>query len=61
METENIIKKSVLDDKVPFEINSSNPNTETAEAIREVQSMKVDSVLGKTYTDVDVMIKELLE
>ena len=32
----------------------------TAAAIREVQQMKQDPTLGKSYTDVDEMMKELL-
>ena len=36
------------------------PNAETLEAIAEVQQMKADPSLGKTYTDVDQMLKELL-
>ena len=37
------------------------PNVETIEAIEEVQRMKADPLLGKTYTDVDEMMKELLD
>ncbi len=36
------------------------PNTETLEAIAEVQRMKEDPSYGKSYTDVDHMIAELL-
>lgn len=36
------------------------PNAETEEAVKEVQRMKADPSLGKTYTDVDVMMKDLL-
>ena len=35
-------------------------NEETKEAIREVEEMEKDSFLGKTYTNVDQMVKELL-
>ena len=34
---------------------------ETQAAIEEVQRMKADPALGKTYTDVDSMMKDLLE
>ena len=34
-------------------------NHETLEAIDEVRRMKKDPALGKTYTDVDVMMREL--
>ena len=33
---------------------------ETLEAIREVQEMKKDPSIGKSYTDVDEMMRELL-
>lgn len=37
------------------------PNRETREAIEEVQRMKADPTMGKTYTDVDEMMKDLLK
>ena len=54
-------KKVVREYRIPFEIGYEQPNEETLEAIREVQRMKADPSLGKTYTDVDEMMKELLE
>jgi len=45
---------------LPFDLRPSIPNTETLEAIEEVRRMKADPTLGKTYTDVDQMMKELL-
>jgi len=45
---------------IPFEIAKNIPNTETITAIEEVQAMKKDPSLGKAYTDVDAMMKELL-
>lgn len=53
-------KKVVREYRIPFEIGAENPNEETKEVIEEVKRMKADSTLGKTYTDVDVMMKELL-
>lgn len=53
-------KKVVREYRIPFEIGAENPNEETKEAIQEVKKMKADPTLGKTYTDVDVMMKELL-
>ena len=35
------------------------PNGETLEAIEEVNAMKKDHPIGKTYTDVDEMMKSL--
>lgn len=53
-------KSAVRRQGIPFEITRNLPNEETITAIEEVQAMKKDPSLGKTYTDVDVMIKELL-
>lgn len=53
-------RKAVRENRIPFEIGGDVPNAETQEAIREVKQMKADPTLGKTYTDVDEMMKELL-
>lgn len=53
-------KKTVREYRIPFEIGAEIPNKETVEAIREVQEMKANPNIGKTYTDVDQMMKELL-
>lgn len=53
-------KKAVREYRIPFEIGAEIPNDETKETIREVQRMKADSALGKSYTDVDAMMKDLL-
>ena len=45
---------------LPFEVKIDEPNKETLEAIEEVQQMKKNPSLGKSYTDVDEMMKELL-
>jgi len=45
---------------LPFDLRPSIPNAETLEAIEEVRRMKADPSLGKSYTDVDEMMKELL-
>lgn len=53
-------KKTVREYRIPFEIGAEIPNKETVEAIHEVQEMKANPNIGKTYTDVDQMMKELL-
>ena len=45
---------------IPFDIAKDIPNDETLEAMKEVQAMKMNPSLGKAYTDVDQMMKELL-
>ena len=53
-------KKAVREYRIPFEIGMERLNAETREAIKEVQKMKADPTFGKTYNDVDVMMKDLL-
>ena len=53
-------EKTVQEDRIPFEMSRSLPNEETLEAMREVECMKKDPSLAKTYTNVDAMMKELL-
>lgn len=53
-------KKTVKENRIPFEIGESRPNSVTKEAIEEVQRMKADPSFGKTYTDVDDMLKDIL-
>ncbi len=53
-------KQAVREQGIPFDISMRVPNNETVEAIEEVRAMKKNPFLGKTYTDVDEMMKELL-
>ncbi len=53
-------KKSVREYRIPFEIGGEAPNAETTEAVNEVKRMKADKTIGKTYADVDEMMKDLL-
>ena len=45
---------------IPFEITKETPNSETLSALREVEEMKKNPSLGKSYTDVDKMMEDLL-
>ena len=54
------IQRTLRDYLIPFDIGAEMPNAETKEAIKEVQRMKSDPVRGKTYTDVDTMMKDIL-
>ena len=45
---------------IPFDLLPEVPNKETREAIAEVREMKKNPAMGKAYTDVDEMMKELL-
>lgn len=42
-------------------INYDTPNAETIEAIEEVKKMKSDASIGKTYSNVNEMMMELLD
>lgn len=53
-------KQSVREQRIPFDISMNIPNEETRKAIEEVQQMKKNPSFGKSYTDVDEMMKELL-
>ncbi len=54
-------KKAVRTWKIPFEISGDIPNEETLKAFEEVEKMKKDPSYGKTYTDVDQMMREILD
>ena len=55
------LKQMLYEGSFPFTIKrGETPNEETLAAIREVQRMKKNPSLGKAYTDVDEMMKELL-
>ena len=54
-------KKAVRENRIPFQLDRDIPNEETIAAIEEVRRMKADPTLGKGYTDVKQMFKELLE
>lgn len=53
-------RKAVREYRIPFEISGDAPNAETFDAIQEVKRMKANPNLGKTYSDVDQMMDELL-
>lgn len=55
------IKQAVREQRIPFTISRELPNEETLEALEEVQRMKQDLSIGKSYDDVDEMMKELLK
>lgn len=57
----NIFLRTVAREKrIPFELPADVPNAETAEAIREVKRLKANPDLGKTYTNADQMMEDLL-
>lgn len=53
-------RKVVREHRIPFEISGDMPNEETIEAIQEVKRMKANPSFGKTYSNVEQMMEELL-
>lgn len=53
-------KQAIREQKIPFEVSRDIPNAETEEALEEVRLMKQNPSIGKSYTDVDEMMRELL-
>lgn len=53
-------KQAIREQRIPFEVSRDVSNSETLEALREVEEMKKNPSIGKSYTDVDEMMKELL-
>ena len=54
------LHKAIMVGGIPFDVRPSVPNDETLEAMREVELMEQDPTIGKGYTDVKQMMKELL-
>ena len=55
------VKQAIREQRIPFTISRDIPNAETMEAIEEVKQMKQNPSIGKSYTDFDDMMTELLE
>lgn len=51
------LRQAVRQQRIPFDVALETPNAETLEAFAEVERMKKDPNLGRTYTDVDEMMK----
>ncbi len=54
------VKQAVREQRIPFVISRDIPNDSTLEAMEEVKQMKADPSMGKSYTDVDEMMRDLL-
>ena len=54
-------KTMVRQNGIPFSVSLNTPNAETMEAIHEVEQMKANPALGKTYSNVDQMMEDLLK
>ena len=54
------LHKAIMVGGIPFEVRPPIPNAEMLEAMREVELMEQNPSIGKGYTDVTQMMKELL-
>ena len=55
------VKQSIREQRIPFEITRETLNRETLAALREVEKMKRNPSLGKSFDDVDTMMEDLLK
>ena len=53
-------KQAIREQGIPFYVSREIPNEETIAAFHEVEEMKKNPSLGKSYTDVDKMMEDLL-
>lgn len=53
-------KQALRCNGLPFDTTLDVPNAETLAAIEEVRQMRKNPSVGKAYTDVDEMMKDLL-
>lgn len=54
------LKQAVRENAIPFKVGLNVPNEETLAAIAEGEELLKNPSLGKSYNDVDEMMKELL-
>lgn len=55
------LRQAIRQKGIPFELRLNVPNAETVAAFEEVKQMKTNPSLGKSYTDVDTMMSDLLD
>ena len=55
------VKQAVREQPIPFMLSRESVNAETLEAMEEVKQMKQHPEFGKSYTDIDEMMEELLK
>lgn len=54
------LAQAVREQAIPFKVGMDIPNEETKAAIKEAEEMIADPSKGKSFNDVDTMMKELL-
>ncbi|MFI3202616.1 MAG: type II toxin-antitoxin system RelB/DinJ family antitoxin [Eubacteriales bacterium] len=54
------LRQTIRHNGLPFDVKLDSPNEDTLDAIREVEEMKKNPSQYKSYTDVGVMMEDLL-
>ena len=54
------LRQAIRENAIPFTISRDIPNEETLAAIKEVEDMERHPEKYKSYTDVDVMMRDIL-
>ncbi|MBQ3149708.1 MAG: type II toxin-antitoxin system RelB/DinJ family antitoxin [Clostridia bacterium] len=54
------VRQAIREQSIPFMITKHQPNAETLAAIEEVQRMKEDPSVGKSYSSAKQMMEDLL-
>lgn len=55
------LRQTIRHNGLPFDIKLDTPNSDTLEAIREVELMKQNPNDYKSYSDIDSMMEDLLK
>ena len=55
------LRQAIRERSIPFKIQLDIPNAETVAAIQEVQKMKKNAAMNKTYDNVEDMMKDILK
>lgn len=55
------LRQTIRHNGLPFELKLDTPNEETLEAIHEVEEMKKNPNMYRSYTNVDAMMEDLLK
>ena len=55
------LKRVIAEGGIPFDVKVKTPNAETLAAFEEVKRMRENPDAGKAYSDVDDMMRELLD
>lgn len=52
-------RRTLRENRLPFDVGRDVPNAETLEAFAEAERMRKDTSLGKSYSSAEEMIKDI--